>query len=377
MQHFSLDHLTDIRFEEFCYDLLVELGFTNLSWRKGTGLSSSPADRGRDIECQLVREDIDGDTYLETWFVECKHYKQGVPPDAIHGALSWAASERPDKVLLIVSNFLSNPTKDFLNDYLRNNKPSFKIKFWEKPRLERLSLDKLNLLKKYELFGHLTYTDSLILNTFIICFMDFETAVRNTLQIMGVVLSKKTFQSAGQLWRIFIHQIGEPSKQYVKDVEEVIVVRNKIVHGEPISDAASELLRLTSQLKQTINFVQTYCISHDILPELKEKYAQWLRPDIISVRIIQKHRTVFLETATKTKHRALDDEEVMRINLGFVETDDQPAFPPQRTAEENADDFVNKFDPFSIIMCTDLFTPESGEEINKLYRQDISPDLFT
>ncbi|MFL5662815.1 MAG: restriction endonuclease [Ktedonobacteraceae bacterium] len=127
MPPFSLDHLTETQFEEFCYDLLAELGFTNMSWRKGTGLSSSPSDRGRDIECQLVREDVDGDTILETRYVECKHYKQGVPPDAIHGALSWATSERPDKLLIIASNFLSNPTKDFLSDYQRNNRPNFKI----------------------------------------------------------------------------------------------------------------------------------------------------------------------------------------------------------------------------------------------------------
>ncbi len=171
MQPFSLDHLTDTQFEEFCYDRLSELGFTNMSWRKGTGLFSSPSDRGRDIECQLVREDVDGDTILETWFVECKHYKQGVPPNAIQGALSWATSERPDKLLIIASNFLSNPTKDFLEDFASNNKPSFKIKCWERPRLERLSLDKLNLLKKYKVFAHLSdgnaYAFTMFMNTFI------------------------------------------------------------------------------------------------------------------------------------------------------------------------------------------------------------------
>ena len=41
-------------------------------------------------------------------------------------------------------------------------------------------------------------------------------------------------------------------------------------------------------------------------------------------------------------------------------------FLPQRTAQENANKFISELDPFSISMCTDLFTPESGEEINKL-----------
>ena len=173
MPSFSLDHLTDTQFEEFCYDLLSELGFTNMSWRKGTGLSSSSSDRGRVIECQLVREDVDGDTFLETWFVECKHYKQGVPPDAIHGAISWATSERPDKLLFIASNFLSNPTKDFLKDYHNNNRP----------RLEKLSLDKLNLLRKYKALAHLSDAGTYAFTMFMSCFIDFENSCLDLYQL--------------------------------------------------------------------------------------------------------------------------------------------------------------------------------------------------
>lgn len=31
------NHLSDGEFEEFTYDLLGELGFVNLSWRRGSG----------------------------------------------------------------------------------------------------------------------------------------------------------------------------------------------------------------------------------------------------------------------------------------------------------------------------------------------------
>src|SRR6266851_2120605 len=137
MQVFSFDQLTEVEFESFCYDLLCEMGFINIDWRKGTGLASSPSDRGRDIECQLRVTDIDGEVYTETWFVECKHYKQGVPIEKLQNALAWAASERPDKLLVIVSNFLSNPTKDALKSYINKQKPSFLIKVWEKPLLEK------------------------------------------------------------------------------------------------------------------------------------------------------------------------------------------------------------------------------------------------
>lgn len=176
-ESFSLDHLTETQFEEFCFDLLHERGFINIKWRKGTGLSASPSDRGRDIECQREHTDVDGHKYLETWFVECKHYVKGVPPDKIQGALAWAAAERPDKLLLIASNFFSNPAHDYLKNYERNNRPSFKIKKWERPELERLAAGNIKLLRKYELSGdlpflsimhpaHLLYISGLRFNTF-------------------------------------------------------------------------------------------------------------------------------------------------------------------------------------------------------------------
>jgi hypothetical protein len=33
----SFDELNETEFEEFCYDLLIELGFVNVDWRKGRG----------------------------------------------------------------------------------------------------------------------------------------------------------------------------------------------------------------------------------------------------------------------------------------------------------------------------------------------------
>jgi len=155
MKSFTLNSLTNTQFEEFCFDLLVALGFKNVRWRKGTGLSSSPADRGRDIECQREQFDVDGNVEIETWFVECKHSTKGVAPDKIQGALAWATAERPNKLLLIVSNFFSNPTLDYLQDYQRNNQPAFKIKTWQRTNLEQLSAGLFKLLRKYDLSDEL------------------------------------------------------------------------------------------------------------------------------------------------------------------------------------------------------------------------------
>jgi hypothetical protein len=131
--------ITDTEFEEFCFHLLDRLGFVNVDWRKGTALAASPADSGRDIVCQQITEDIDRTKRLETWFVDCKHYKKGVPPGVFQNLLTWGEAERPHTALFIASGFLSNPSKEYLEKYERNRRPPFRIKYCEHPTLEKLT----------------------------------------------------------------------------------------------------------------------------------------------------------------------------------------------------------------------------------------------
>jgi Restriction endonuclease len=151
MSNVSFDKLSSSRFEEFCFDLLEVSGFVNVDWRKGTGLTSSPSDKGRDIVGDHPRSDPDGTRYFERWFVDCKHFRKGVPPTELHNLLSWAEAERPDVALFAVSNFLSNPAKDYIEAYKRNNHPPFKIRLWEKPKLIRMAARKITLQRKYGL----------------------------------------------------------------------------------------------------------------------------------------------------------------------------------------------------------------------------------
>ncbi len=65
MEDFRFDHLSPTEFEEFCYDLLVALGAAKINWRKGTGLKSSPADGGRDIECEFLMPEVGGEHRVE------------------------------------------------------------------------------------------------------------------------------------------------------------------------------------------------------------------------------------------------------------------------------------------------------------------------
>ena len=137
MKSFALDDLNPVEFEEFCFKLLQDAGFVNIDWRKGTGKDSSPSDSGRDIVAYRQLRDPDGHVHLEKWFVDCKHYKKGVPPEEVLGLLTWSHSERPHVALVIASNYLSNPCKDWLEGYVRSNGPPFRVRYWERQELNR------------------------------------------------------------------------------------------------------------------------------------------------------------------------------------------------------------------------------------------------
>jgi hypothetical protein len=147
----SFNRLSDSDFEEFCFDLLEELGFVNLNWRKGTGKKTSPSDSGRDIEGLLQRTDVDGTRSHEKWFFDCKHYEKGVPAKDLQNLLAWAEAERCDVAVFIVSNFLSNAAKDYIEKYERNNRPPFRIRYWERPKLETMTRGKRDLLEMHGL----------------------------------------------------------------------------------------------------------------------------------------------------------------------------------------------------------------------------------
>jgi len=147
----SFNLMSAAKFEEFCYDLLDELGFVNLDWRKGTGKKTSPSDSGRDIVAHLERTDVDRTRRREKWFVDCKHYRKGVPAKELQNLLAWAEAKRPDVALFIVSNFLSNSAKDYLEAYTRNNHPPFEIKYWERPTLESMTRGMRDFLQMHGL----------------------------------------------------------------------------------------------------------------------------------------------------------------------------------------------------------------------------------
>lgn len=170
----DFSQLSATEFEELCYDLLVKLGFNNVSWRKGTGKNSSPADGGRDIEACFFKSDVDNKKYYEKWNIECKHYKEGVPAEKIRSAITWASAQRVDVLLIIASNFLSNSCKEYIEHEKINC--NFRIKVWENKDLEEMLNSHIDLLHKYNINAtmstieimnpyHISYISSIPYNT--------------------------------------------------------------------------------------------------------------------------------------------------------------------------------------------------------------------
>ncbi|MHB9134669.1 MAG: restriction endonuclease [Armatimonadota bacterium] len=149
----SWDHLSPTEFEEFCYDLLHDLGFANIVWRKGTGFDSSPSDQGRDLECCFYWQSPDGASHEGHCFVECKHYnnKRGVPPEKLTGILTWALSEQPDLLLIITSSFISNQARNYINKFIKDHNLRSRIDIWDNKKLKVKVETRYSLLRKYSI----------------------------------------------------------------------------------------------------------------------------------------------------------------------------------------------------------------------------------
>ena len=121
--------LSSTQFEELCFDLLLEVGYQNLTWRQGG------ADNGRDIEGTLPIDNPILDAYEEKWLIECKCWEKGVPPAELNSKIAWADAERPDHLLFIVSSYLTNPARNWLKE-IKIQKP-YKIHLIEGKTLRK------------------------------------------------------------------------------------------------------------------------------------------------------------------------------------------------------------------------------------------------
>lgn len=137
-----------------------------------------------------------------------------------------------------------------------------------------------------------------------------------------------------------------------------------------VKDAVKALQQLAVEFKdesENKDYLPSQAI--EILPELRDRYARHLRSEIRSVKIVQKEGLCFLEITSQVNEN-LRDERTERIDLSFIygsETDGRPMFTPARSPRQNAERFIQELDPYSIIMCTPLFTEAGCREIAGTY----------
>ena len=114
-EKFRWDAIDDEQFEELVFKVLKSANPQQIQWRK------RPGDKGRDIQVQFRRQGGIGEEIDETYFVEVKHYQEGVSSSAFEASLTWASGEQPQVLLIIVSSHLTTPYRDSLNNSQRNN----------------------------------------------------------------------------------------------------------------------------------------------------------------------------------------------------------------------------------------------------------------
>jgi len=121
-----------------------------------------------------------------------------------------------------------------------------------------------------------------------------------------------------------------------------------------------------------------FCYSTiNIYDRLKLKYRDYLKPEIISVEIVQSKDEVWLETKElEIVEGGLEKYTINRISLDFIKDVDEDAdgdeveklfFDPEDSIENNARKFIEELTPYSIINTTDLFHEEACEKISRKY----------
>ncbi|WP_292998473.1 restriction endonuclease [Nevskia sp.] len=125
----KINGLTPAGFEHFIYDLMLQRGLRNATWR------TPGADGGRDIEGDYFITDMSGRVLPERWYIECKKYSNSVDWPTVFPKLSYASNHKADFLLMCTSNYLSPKCKDEVDRYnFRRERPA--IRYWDVSDLE-------------------------------------------------------------------------------------------------------------------------------------------------------------------------------------------------------------------------------------------------
>jgi len=144
------------------------------------------------------------------------------------------------------------------------------------------------------------------------------------------------------------------------------ISQNREFFRYPLKDAIALLLEINQSIAEgSMEFV-----AESIFQELIDKYRRYLKPSIKDVRIVQTSDRVWLEITEEVEIGGyLKDQIIRRTDLAFISDGEYDGliFRPEDHIYVNSKKFVNEFDPYSIMMTTDLFHEEGCREINEKF----------
>jgi len=201
---------------------------------------------------------------------------------------------------------------------------------------------------------------------FLQSYINFEQTLKNWAWRLGLRPDSRA-ETLLSLWKRFKSHYDADFAELDQRVERAQFVRNSLVHGRPETLDEERVVKLSQELDMLSKYILTYGSSSNIVESLRDRYGDWVKPDITDVRIIHKDQVAWLEVTTNKQ--GIFDEETKRMRLDFiVDTDegkkfDNPLFSPETNAQESADRFFDDMDLYSILMVGigDLIFTEQGE----------------
>jgi hypothetical protein len=130
----DLKELDPVDFERLIFYLLDEMGFTNISWRKG-GEGNTATDGGRDLEANYWRIDSSGSREENYWF-EVKHRSQQLKKDVVQATVINSCGQ-VDHLVIVTNTTVSNPCIDWITT-LKENPIYPKVTIWQGHDIERI-----------------------------------------------------------------------------------------------------------------------------------------------------------------------------------------------------------------------------------------------
>jgi len=150
-----------------------------------------------------------------------------------------------------------------------------------------------------------------------------------------------------------------------EDLDEYRVSANREFFKIDVDSAISTLRRLYKPSPE-----DSY-LALDFTYELQHKYPDYIKPEIVSIRLVQSDSHVWLEINIEKEIAGyLVDQKIHRSDLAFISGEnDTKYFSPDNDISINLRKFIDGYDSYSIIMTTDLFHHEACKLIEAEYKQ--------